>query len=358
MKKVEIYPATINEKVANPFFNNILTPILKLITLNEKKQPPVFLFSLSNAYVSPYGPVFKNGWVVKESVYKSSTKNGMFAFLSFCKKILKNKVRKFDGDCIVINHSWYQNYYHWMIEILPRMFLLKDELSDKTLLIHKNISKFHFEVLNKFNFKKILFIEDDEIIKCKKISFTSFPNYYINKHLTIDSQKINLIELNINFSLMREIKQWIQNNNPLLNNVINHENKKIYISRKKAGYRTILNELALEQFLYDYGFTKVFLEDYSFDEQVRLIHQTNIVIGIHGAGLTNILFMRPNMHVINLISDMHHEYCYLSIAGVGNINYCHINCSSGISYPNPAYNDIIVDINLIKGVLDSICQII
>ncbi len=354
MEKTEIYPATINQTDSNSFFHNILPPVLKLISQKETKQACIYKYSLTNAYVSPYGSVFKNGKVIKESIYKYSNKKKREIFFSFCKKILKNKVRKIDGDCMLIHHSWYQNYYHWMIEIMPRLFLMKDELSDKKLVIHKDLSKFHLDTLKKFNFKEIVFISDDEVIKCEKISFTSFPNYYINQPLLVDTESVNVIELNIHYPVTKGMKQWFKDNNPLLRQNTNLGNKKIYISRKKAGYRKILNEPALELLLNSEGFNKVFLEDFSFDEQVQLLHEANIVLGIHGAGLTNILFMQPGSHIINLISDQHHEFCYLSIASVANVNYSHINCQSHTKKTNPAYNDITVDVNKIKEILNLI----
>lgn len=355
MKKVEIYPATVNKTNINPVFSNIPAPILKLISLKDKKQPPIFLFSLSNAYVSPYGPVFKNGKVITESVYKSSTKKKANIFFSFCKKILKNKVRKIEGDCVVINHSWYQSYGHWVTEIIPRLYLIKNELSGKRLVIHRNLSRFHFDILSKFNFKDIVFIEDNEAIKCETIYFTSFPNYYINQTLSHESKNIKTTELNINYSIMREMTEWFKNNNPFILNDSKSGYNKIYISRAKASHMKILNELELEKKLVPQGFVKVFLEDVSFDEQVQLLNNASIVISSHGSGLANILFMKEGTHLINLTSGDHHDYFCLPLAGVANVNYCHINCASTIK-PNPAYNDITIDINVIQGVLDSISK--
>ncbi|MBI3519561.1 MAG: glycosyltransferase family 61 protein [Bacteroidetes bacterium] len=290
MKKVEIYPATINKTGANPVFSNIPAPVLKLISLKDKAQPPVFLFSLSNAYVSPYGPVFKNGIVFKESVYKSSTKKRWNIFLSCYKKILKNKVKKIEGDCVVICHSWYHSYGHWLTEIIPRLFLVKEELSNKRLIVHKDLSKFHFEILSKFNCKDIVYVAG---------------------------------------------------------------NNKIYISRSKARHMKIINESELEEILKPRGFVKVFLEDISFDEQVQLLNSASIVISSHGSGLANVLFMQPGTHIINLASNDHHDYFCLPLAGAANMNYSHINCNGTVKL-NPAYNDITVDVNIVREILESI----
>lgn len=354
MKKAELYPATVNEKDTEPFFNTISAPVFKLISAKEIRQDPVFLFSVSNAYVSPFGAVFKNGKVIHESIYKYSAEKGRNAFFSFCKKIITGKAKKINADCIVIHHSWYQNYYHWMIEIMPRLFLMRNELSGKKLVIHEQLSKFHRDTLSKFNLTDIVFAADDELAKCRTVAFTSFPNYYVNQPLTLESENANVIELNINYAVMREMTQWFKTNNALIKANTYSGSKNIYISRKKAGHRKILNEPALEQFLSGKGFTKIFLEDLTFDQQVELLHNSAIVVGIHGAGLTNILFMQAGAHVINLISDRHHEFCYLSIAGVAKVNYSHVNCESATIKENPAYNDITVDLKQLGEILASI----
>lgn len=351
IKKTEIYPATINDPEKVPFFNTISDPIFKHISKKSPFQPSLFSFNLSNAYVSPFGVVFKNGKIIRESLSIYSKEVFWNTLFSFYKKILKNKVRKIEGDCIVISHSWYDNYYHWLIEIMPRLFLLKNELFNKKLIIHKNISKFHFEMLSKFNFKEIVFIEDNELLKCENISFTSFPNYSTTEILNVQSRNFNIIDLNINYVLMKEMKQWFQNNPSLIKTT---GNKKIYISRKKAPKRQILNEKELETFLVNNGFIKVFLEDYSFDKQVELMNNSSIVIGCHGAGLANILFMEPKTHVINLINNNFQEFCYLTLAGVAGVNYSHVNCTSNSLELNPAFNDITVDLDIIREILGSI----
>ena len=127
MKKREIYISTINEKEKTPFFHNIIPVVFNVIFSKRLHQSALYLFTLKNAYVSPYGIVFKNGKVINQSIYKSDNSKIWTNFLSFLNKIVKNKVRVIEGDCLVISHSWYQNYYHWLIEITPRLFLMKDD---------------------------------------------------------------------------------------------------------------------------------------------------------------------------------------------------------------------------------------
>ena len=66
--------------------------------------------------------------------------------------------------------------------------------------------------------------------------------------------------------------------------------RKIYISRKKGGWRSVVNEDEVTAKLEQEGFTILRAENLSLVEQIRLFSQARLIVGLHGAGLTNILF--------------------------------------------------------------------
>jgi hypothetical protein len=76
-------------------------------------------------------------------------------------------------------------------------------------------------------------------------------------------------------------------------------NQRFFISREKTGNRVVLNRKALLDALGPYGFTEVILEDLTFQEQIRLFYDAEVVIGPHGAGFSNLIFS-PNARVIEL----------------------------------------------------------
>ena len=47
-------------------------------------------------------------------------------------------------------------------------------------------------------------------------------------------------------------------------------------------------------------FKSVFLENISFEEQVKLFHNANIIIAAHGAALANMLFCKENTLIIEV----------------------------------------------------------
>lgn len=77
-------------------------------------------------------------------------------------------------------------------------------------------------------------------------------------------------------------------------------NRKVFVSRARAGRRKLVNEEELWPRLREAGFERVAMEDLSFDEQVELMGETRILAGPHGAGLTNMLFCPPGAQVIEL----------------------------------------------------------
>ena len=104
----------------------------------KESFPPVNLYTLENAHISPYGVVFKNGKIIKESVY------GMFdakkQWPSFIKKIALGRTKVLNETSLVTHHAFYENYYHWLCEIMPRIFISMSNLKneDVTLLMHEN----------------------------------------------------------------------------------------------------------------------------------------------------------------------------------------------------------------------------
>ncbi len=62
---------------------------------------------------------------------------------------------------------------------------------------------------------------------------------------------------------------------------------RVFISRRKT--RRITNEAEVLRYLQSNGFTRVFFEDLSVEQQWNAVANAKIVVGIHGAGLANLI---------------------------------------------------------------------
>jgi capsular polysaccharide biosynthesis protein len=77
--------------------------------------------------------------------------------------------------------------------------------------------------------------------------------------------------------------------------------RRIFITRRKTGARTLANETQLEFLLRAAGFETHAMEDYPLATQARLIREAEMVVATHGAGLANLLFARPGTRVIEIV---------------------------------------------------------
>ncbi|RUR31310.1 glycosyltransferase family 61 protein [Vreelandella nanhaiensis] len=108
-------------------------------------------------------------------------------------------------------------------------------------------------------------------------------------------------------------------------------NRRIFISRAKASRRKLVNEEEIWSLLEPHGFERVFMEELTFQEQVKLMQETSVLMAPHGAGLTNMMFCPPGAQIVEiadlsfpnpnfyaLASAMKHQYWIINAQSEGN----------------------------------------
>lgn len=76
---------------------------------------------------------------------------------------------------------------------------------------------------------------------------------------------------------------------------------KIYVKRAATDRRVMVNQDALIAALSRRGYTCIDPSDYSYAEQIALFAHADIIVGAHGAGLTNGYFAKPGTRLIELL---------------------------------------------------------
>lgn len=105
--------------------------------------------------------------------------------------------------------------------------------------------------------------------------------------------------------------------------------KKIYISRKDAKHRHLINEQEIESIMQENEFTIIHASTLSLREQMILFSGAEVLVSLHGAGLSNMIWMPPHSKVaeIRLQNDAHNN-CYFSLACTLDIAYYYSLASS------------------------------
>ncbi|HIK12699.1 MAG TPA: DUF563 domain-containing protein [Oscillatoriaceae cyanobacterium M33_DOE_052] len=268
-------------------------------------------------------------------------------------------VTRFAGTVAFLSIIGGDTYYHWMMDILPRLELLRrcgmDWADIDYFIINQNNSQFQRESLAALgiNQDKLLASYDYSYIQAERLVVPSIP-------ATIPKAMAGFTE-GVPPWVCQFLRDAFLPGN--FRDVSPHE--RIYIRRNNAKYRRVLNEGEVMAVLSPLGFTAVSLESLSFGEQVALMAGSNVIVAPHGAGLTNVVFCQPHAKIIELFPvNFINNYYWLLSAQVGlEYYYCVGNSPQawyslypqdwrhGKGYIPPRGEDILVDIDELLAVL-------
>lgn len=231
------------------------------------------------------------------------------------------------GTTLVLSCHWTNvpNYCHLLLDTIPRVELALEKVALEQI---DNIvyNKFHsssfiqavFESFG-FNFQKINII-DSHIDNNRILSFENLIMPSILSH-----------PMNLNSQLLQKCK------NRFIKKQVDSF-RFVYISRSDAKYRKITNESELESILDFYGFEKISLNNMDFKDQIKIFSESSIVIGAHGANLTNIMFCSPNTYVIEILNDSYGTDTYMNLAILNKLKYFYLSAISDYQKPHEMNN--------------------
>ena len=97
--------------------------------------------------------------------------------------------------------------------------------------------------------------------------------------------------------------------------------EKVYFSRQKSS-RRFQNGAEIEKLLAKEGFKTVYLEMLNVATQIQFAANAKMVVGSHGANLTNLFFCRPATKVLEISSGEFKETdCYKKIGDRNNLKF-------------------------------------
>jgi hypothetical protein len=279
---------------------------------------------LNNVFLSNSGVVIKNGVIPLNSAENLIGFEDHTFYLKHLRKAVEQLVVCKYGkslNSIVLNdenlyfsiHTPWFGYFSWVTTYLPRLLQFVETQKDAILI--------YPEEWDQLMFVKQTFLFFSQI---KTIKIPSDHHLFIKNYLLIPCRKWTS---HFHKSSILGVRDFFEKQNI--------ESKKyahrfIYISRKLANRRKVVNEIELQQLLDQYDIYTVVMEEYSYLDQIFLMQQANLVIGIHGAGLTNINYMKPNGHLIEyspiLKNFKNFRYPFWRMASMLDLSYYCIFC--------------------------------
>ena len=191
------------------------------------------------------------------------------------------------------------NYYHWLFDVIPRLFVLEESHivgGNFKLLVPDNRLPFQEKTLSRLGFygENVLPSRDYSHCVARRLIVISHPKAGSRNQ----SGKVSLwICERLRQAYMSTVQKTSSGDDRL----------RLYISRgDNTNQRVLVNEMRLLDQLASRGFQSVELSKLSFDEQVDLFSRAEAVIGVHGAGLSNLVFAPSGCLVIEIAGE---SYC-------------------------------------------------
>ncbi len=318
---------------------------------------PLKMREIKNVFITHWGLLLKNFFLPRRSAenllgnydqtfYVKHWRIALEQF--FVSKFGKSlpSVKLNDEKLYFSIHTPWFGYFSWLTTYLPRLISVSEKYPNAVLLVPEEWRDLPFvdASLQLFDNVEKKVIEHDHHIFVKNYIFCEtrpWTSMFYPEHIEQVRQLF--------FSAVENKENNLE---PI---------KRIYISRKKTNRRKVLNEEVIEKYLFDNDFQSICFEDYSIFDQVFLMKNAEIVVSMHGAGMTNGMFMKPNSILFELSPEINDHklfrFPFWRIASIVDVKYYIQFCESVNGGEDDYYSrNIIVDFQEFKENMDLVIQ--
>lgn len=219
------------------------------------------------------------------------------------------KVTKVKGKVAVVMAAGSHNYHHWLYDTLPRIGLLKKAGLEKDIdhfIIDYAGLKFQKDSL------EVLGIPEEKLILCHD---------RWNFHIQADELIVTSLPARLG-----TISDWTVEflRNTFIPGDKRASRERLYLSRRKAPSRNLVNEKEVLEILGKLDFRPFYPEDHSIRETAAVFAAAGGIAGVHGSGFANLAFCSPNTKVIDILAPKHLDPYYWILSNLTGSQYAYI----------------------------------
>lgn len=207
---------------------------------------------------------------------------------------------------VFIAPAWHHNFYHWMIDLLPRLELVADFLKQgMPLITPPRMRGWHRAtlqaVLEELDLAEIEIIEPQGgITRFKRVIMPT----NITQSLDISPRQLDILR-----------RSFLKNASG------GGTRRRLYISRRDAANRQIKNEDEVCAQLQHRGFEVITMSELKPVDQAALFSSAEVIVGAHGAAFANLAFCQEGTQVIEVFREGHFAPCFARIAQSAQLGY-------------------------------------
>jgi capsular polysaccharide biosynthesis protein len=221
------------------------------------------------------------------------------------------RIRRIEGRVAALNLQYSHNYYHWLIDLLPRLATLRE--------LGGAVDYYLVDCHTEANRRTLAMLGISE-------------RQMIQPHaaLTLQASELLLPSFPTPGCLhaFRDMLADAAGNAPEVRPTATPQ--RLFISRRNARTRQLENEAEVEALLQNRGFETCLMEDHSLAQQARLINGAETIVGVHGAGLANLIFARRGVRVIELVhADRYNRLLFPQLSQTFGLRHWQVLASNG-----------------------------
>jgi capsular polysaccharide biosynthesis protein len=222
---------------------------------------------------------------------------GTHAHLGAAAVLVPKNAGPFITEGILLSSRADANWFHWLIETLPKLLYLDAEVpEDVPIIISARIPKTAKECLRLLTDRTIIEILPEEATRVGKL-FVASPVLFhpdpVELHLNPVTNTINMESLIwLRQRILNEAKKAITETS---------DAQSIYVARS-SGSRSLVNPRQVATTLRRFGFVVHDPANMSFLEQVVAFHSAKRIVLVGGASMANLVFCSEGAAVVTLRS--------------------------------------------------------
>ncbi|MBC5992500.1 glycosyltransferase family 61 protein [Pontibacter cellulosilyticus] len=201
-------------------------------------------------------------------------------------------------------------FFHWIFESLPGILISLEAMPSAKIMVPKDCPSYCRELL-----MLILGEQDynDRIIVANGMKL-------IPKYFTLQQEPDAGFVHPVAIEYLHQLRDKV-----VPRTTISLAPTKIYISRRKTPKRKLANEEEVEQVVHKLGFSIVYSEELSIEEQMIIFSHATCIVAPHGAGLSNMVWARQSINIIEIFTSAYFNDCFGRLAVSLGFKYDYIN---------------------------------
>ena len=221
------------------------------------------------------------------------------------RRLLLPKPQSVHGRTLVLASTGGDTYFHWITDVLPRLGLARrggyDPAFFDWVLVNGLTHPFQQETLKHLG-----------IPKNRCFSFHKTELAYEMEEALLPSLP------GVPGVVPPETVDFLRNTFPTGKNP---RSRKIFIGRSEAKHRVMIHEREIWAELQKRGYESVDCGKLSVQKQAEVFGSAEVVVGAHGAALTNLVFCRQGTPVVELFSPAYVNPCYRDLCVAAGLRH-------------------------------------